>query len=215
MRGFRDMSFSPRYYWWPRTSCCWPLAAYFGVVIVGTALAARLIPPPEVELSPPPPPIPQEAPKPRDLLRAHRQAGHLQLGQAAEPTPVESKRRSSTPLKLKLWGVAVHDNGRLLVQHHRGPGRPQAGGLRHRRGGARGATVKAIEWDQVVLDSQRQGRDPRAEPARRAVRSGAVLRSARRARRSCRRRPPATASRRPARTSSSSTAPRSTARSRT
>ena len=64
MRGLQDMSFSPLYLVAVNLVLL-ALAAYSASSIVGTALAARLMPPPDVELSDPPPPIPQVAAKPQ------------------------------------------------------------------------------------------------------------------------------------------------------
>ena len=92
MRGLQDMSFSPLYLVTANLVLL-ALAAYSASSIVGKALAARLIPAPEVELSPAPPPIPQEAAKPESYYALiHRR----DIFNSAQPEP-EPEPRGSAP----------------------------------------------------------------------------------------------------------------------
>ena len=110
MRGLRDMSFSPRYLVVVNLLLL-ALAAYSASSIVGTALAARLIPPPEVEISPPPPPLEIE---PAKAAAYYQVIPKRDIFNSVKPTPapVEVKTEAApTQLKLKLWGTAVFSNG--------------------------------------------------------------------------------------------------------
>jgi general secretion pathway protein C len=131
------------------------LAAYSASAIVGTVLGAKLMPPPAVEISPPPPPIPQEGNKPEAYYALiHQRDIFNSTGPAAAPTAVPVIEK--TPLKLKLWGVALHEDGTSyaiiedLTQRKQDlyPVSAEVPG---------GATVKSIEWDRVVLS--RNGQD--------------------------------------------------------
>ena len=166
MHQLRHMAFSPRYLVVVNLVLL-ALAAYSASAIVGTALAARLVPPPQVELSPPPPPIPAEATKPssyyalihrRDIFNSAKPA----LEPAAQPAPL-------TPLKLKLWGIALQDgrNSYCIIEDLKK--RKQAL-YRIEDEVPGGATVKMIEWDRVVLS--RAGKDEILELATRESGSG-------------------------------------------
>ncbi|MFN8640300.1 MAG: hypothetical protein U0802_01035 [Candidatus Binatia bacterium] len=105
----RDMSFSPRYLVVVNLLLL-ALAAYSASSIVGTALAARLIPPPDVEISPPPPPIEIEPAKPATYYAViHKR----DIFNSVKPTPAPAPVQEAAPtqLKLKLWGTAVFDKG--------------------------------------------------------------------------------------------------------
>ena len=73
MRGFRDMSFSPRYYVVAANLLLLAAVAYLASSIVGTALAAKLIPPPDVTLKPPPPPIEEREFAARGFALTHKE----------------------------------------------------------------------------------------------------------------------------------------------
>lgn len=150
MRGFRDMSFSPRYYVVAANLLLLAAVAYLGSSIVGTALAAKLIPVPEVELSAPPPPIELEGARPpvfysligkRDIFNSAK----------PEPAPPPVEAPVATPLKLKLWGVAVHQNAQRSYSIIEDLGARKQGVYGINAAVPGGATVKTIEWDKVIL----------------------------------------------------------------
>jgi general secretion pathway protein C len=149
MRGFRSMSFSPRYLVAVNLMLL-ALAAYSASSIVGTALAAKLIPPPEVVLLPPPPPIEIEPNKqPAYYALIHTR----DIFNSAKPPPAavaEAPPPPITPLKLKLWGVALYQSGHSYsIIEDQGARKQGVYGIDDDVPG--GATVKAIEWDKVIL----------------------------------------------------------------
>lgn len=149
------MSFSPRYLVVVNLLLL-ALAAYSASSIVGTALAARLIPPAEVELSRPPEPLVQEPVKPA----AHYALIHKRdIFNSVKPTPVAEAAPVEavvTQLKLKLWGTAVFDTGgSFSIIEDLGARKQGVYGINAMVPG--NATVKAIEWDRVVL--QHNGKD--------------------------------------------------------
>jgi len=127
------------------------LAAYSASAIVGTALSARLLQVPPVEISAPPPPIPQQATKPathyalihqRDIFNSAKPAAEVS---EAEPEPVKI-----TDLRLKLWGVALRggDNSYCIIEEEK---LRQQGVYKVGAEVPGGAVVKSVEWDQVIL----------------------------------------------------------------
>lgn len=149
MRGLRDMSFSPRYLVVVNLLLL-ALAAYSASSIVGTALAARLIPPPDVDISPPPPPIEIEPAKPAAYyaLIAKRD-----IFNSVKPTPNAApveQAAAPTQLKLKLWGTAVFDTGNSFsIIEDLGARKQGVYAVNDLVPG--NATVKSITWDRVVL----------------------------------------------------------------
>ena len=149
MRGLRDMSFSPRYLVVVNLLLL-ALAAYSASSIVGTALAARLIPPPDVEISPPPEPLDIEPAKPANFYAViHKR----DIFNSAKPTPApEAKTEvvAPTQLKLKLWGTAVFSNGKSFsIIEDQGARKQGVYGVNAVVPG--NATVKNIEWNRVIL----------------------------------------------------------------
>lgn len=143
------MSFSPRYLVAVNLMLL-ALAAYSASSIVGTALAAKLIPPPEVVLLPPPPPIEIEPNKqPAYYALIHTR----DIFNSAKPPPAavaEAPPPPITPLKLKLWGVALYQSGHSYsIIEDQGARKQGVYGIDDDVPG--GATVKAIEWDKVIL----------------------------------------------------------------
>lgn len=143
------MSFSPRYLVVVNLLLL-ALAAYSASSIVGTALAARLIPPPEVDLSPPPPPLVQEPAKPA----AHYALIHKRdIFNSAKPTAAPVAVEAApvvTQLRLELYGTAVYPNGESFsIIEDLGQRKQGVYGVNATVPG--GATVKRIEWDHVVL----------------------------------------------------------------
>lgn len=147
------MSFSPQYLVAVNLVLL-ALAAYSASALVGTALATRLTPPPEVELSPPPPPIPAQDVKPATYYALIHQRDIFNSAKPKPPTVNEPP--PLTPLKLKLWGVALHKNNQSYCIIEDLQARKQ-GLYRINDGVPGGATVKAVEWDRVVLT--RNGQD--------------------------------------------------------
>lgn len=149
MRGLRDMSFSPRYLVVVNLLLL-ALAAYSASSIVGTALAARLIPPPDVEISPPPPPIEIEPAKPATYYGI---IAKRDIFNSVKPTPAAApveQVAAPTQLKLKLWGTAVFDTGTSFsIIEDQGARKQGVYAIDDVVPG--NATVKAIEWDRVVL----------------------------------------------------------------
>jgi type II secretion system protein C len=151
MRGFRDMSFSPRYYVVAANLLLLAAAAYLSSSIVGTALAARLIPPPDVELKPPPPPIQIEGNKPPTFYAVINKRDIFNSAPPPAPPP-SAPAPVASPLKLKLWGVALHENhvSSFSIIEDLGAHKQGVYGINAAVPG--GATVKTIEWDRVILD---------------------------------------------------------------
>jgi general secretion pathway protein C len=172
MRGLRDMSFSPQYLV-AANLVLLAFAAYFSSGIVGTALAARLLPPAQVELSPPPAPIPQDPPKPMSYYAIIDQRDIFNSVKP-EPAPVEAQAPPTTPLKLKLWGVAVHDRGDsyAIIEDESARDRKQGLYRISEQVASTGAVVKTVEWDRVVLT--RNGQDEVLELQQGDTRPGAA-----------------------------------------
>ena len=149
------MSFSPRYLVVVNLLLL-ALAAYSASSIVGTALAARLIPPPEVEISPPPPPLEIEPAKPANYYAV---IPKRDIFNSVKPTPAPEKAPEAaapTQLKLKLWGTAVFDKGNSFsIIEDLGARKQGVYGVNATVPG--NATVKAIEWKRVILTHN--GRD--------------------------------------------------------
>jgi general secretion pathway protein C len=151
MRGFRDMSFSPRYYVVAANLLLLAAVAYLSSSIVGTALAARLIPPQDVDLQPPPPPIQIEGKKPPTFYAVINKRDIFNSAPPPAPAPVV-EAPVATPLKLKLWGVALHENHRSSYSIIEDLGARKQGVYGINAAVPGGATVKTIEWDRVILD---------------------------------------------------------------
>ncbi|MBX3023839.1 type II secretion system protein GspC [bacterium] len=149
MRGLRDMSLSPRYLVVVNLLLL-ALAAYSASSIVGTALAARLIPPPDVEISPPPAPLEIEPAKPATYYAL---IPKRDIFNSVKPTPVpvqEKVEAAPTQLKLKLWGTAVFDKGNSFsIIEDQGARKQGVYGINAVVPG--NAVVKAIEWNRVIL----------------------------------------------------------------
>ncbi len=150
------MSFSPRYLVVVNLLLL-ALAAYSASSIVGTALAARLIPPPDVDISPPPAPLEIEPAKPANYYAV---IPKRDIFNSAKPTPApvvaEKPDAAPTQLKLKLWGTAVFDKGNSFsIIEDLGARKQGVYGINETVPG--NATVKAISWDRVILSHN--GRD--------------------------------------------------------
>jgi general secretion pathway protein C len=171
MRGFRDMSFSPRYYVVAANLLLLAAVAYLSSSIVGTALEAKLAPAPDMVLKPPPPPIELDAVKPTTFYALIHKRDIF--NSAPPPAPaVEVQAPVVTPLKLKLWGVALHTNSRSSYSIIEDQGTRKQGLYGIDAAVPGGATVKAIEWDKVILDHN--GKDEVLELASRGTLGGAT-----------------------------------------
>lgn len=126
------------------------LTAYAASSVVNTAIAARLLPPPSVEL--PPPPVPA-APQPPRLLPDYERIYNPGIFNAVPPEqPVAAAPPPESPLPVKLLGVAVHDDpaaSYCILEDQKThkqaiyrTGRPVEGA---------DAEVKSIGWDRVIL----------------------------------------------------------------
>lgn len=166
MRGFRNMAFSPRYYVLAANLLLLGAVAYLASSIVGTALAAKLVPVPDVTLSPPPPPIELEGAKPPTYYALISTRDIFNSAKPVEQAPPAPEPPAVTPLKLKLWGVAVHQDARrsYSIIEDLGARRQGVYGIDAEVPG--GAIVKTIEWDKVILN--RHGKDEILELASKA-----------------------------------------------
>ncbi len=130
------------------------LAAYWGASTVSTAIAARLTMSPEVHLSQPPPPLAREPKRPQAYYAIINGRHIFNVAEPEATKPPETPK--PTECKLKLWGVAVHDDGSSSCIIEDQTSHKQD--LYHLNEQAPGCgTVKQIEWDKVILD--RDGRD--------------------------------------------------------
>lgn len=143
------MPFSPRYLVVVNLILL-ALAAYSASSIVGTALAAKLIPPPEVVISPPPPPLEQQPVKPANYYALIPKRDIFNSAKPVEVPVIAAAPPAATQLKLKLWGTAVNVSGSSYsIIEDQGARKQGVYGINSPVPG--GATVKAIEWDRVVL----------------------------------------------------------------
>jgi len=127
------------------------LAAYAAAGIAGTALAARLIPAPQVDLKPPPDPFAPEKPRPASFYVSISQRDIFNSVKPVE-TPPAAEPPKKTQLKVKLWGVAVRgENSHCVIEDQSArPPKQELYGINDMV--ANIAKVKAIEWDRVILD---------------------------------------------------------------
>jgi general secretion pathway protein C len=131
------------------------LAAYSASAIVGTALEGWLMRAPEIDLSPPPPPLPPEEKKSAAHYARIKTRDIFNSVKPVEAPPPAPAAPPLAPLKLKLWGVALHDRGDSYCIIEDQSLRKQE--LYRVNDSISGATIKSIEWDRVVLN--RGGQD--------------------------------------------------------
>lgn len=148
------MKFSPRHLIWVNLVLL-AFGAYWGARTVNSAVAAKLVPPLEVRLKPPPPPLEKE---PRRASSYYSVITTRDIFNSTQPqveaAPVETPK--PTELRLKLWGVVVHDDGSsYCVIEDLTTRQQQLYGIDDTVASV--ARVKAVEWDKVVLE--RDGRD--------------------------------------------------------
>lgn len=148
------MKFSPRHLIWVNLVLL-AFGAYWGARTLNSAVAARLVPPLEVRLKPPPPPLEKE---PRRASSYYSVITTRDIFNSTQPQveapPVETPK--PTELRLKLWGVVVHDDGSSYCVIEDLTTRLQQL-YRIDDTVASVARVKGVEWDKVVLE--RDGRD--------------------------------------------------------
>jgi len=148
------MKISPRHLLWVNLVLL-GLIAYWGASTVSTAAAARLTPLPQVHLSQPPPPIEHGPRRPASYYAAIH---NRDIFNSVKPEPEKSAEPPKpTELKLKLWGVAIHSDGRPsyciiedLTSH-----KQELYRVNDKLAG--NVTIKAVEWDRIILE--RDGRD--------------------------------------------------------
>lgn len=149
------MKFSPRYLVGVNLVLL-ALVAYFGAATVSSAIAAWMAPPVSVRLSPPPPPLEHAGKRPLSHYASiHRRDLFNSVAKAPdEPPPPPPPVK--TELRLKLWGVAVRDNGNSYCIIEDVTTRQQE---LYRENDVVGqvATVKRVEWQRVILE--RDGRE--------------------------------------------------------
>ena len=143
------MPFSPRYLVAVNLILL-ALAAYSASSIVGTALAAKLIPPPDVVIGPPPDPLEQAPLKPSTYYALIYKRDIFNSAKPVETPVAVQAVVAPTQLKLKLWGTAVNVAGTSYsIIEDQGARKQGVYGINAAVPG--GATVKSIAWDQVVL----------------------------------------------------------------
>ena len=148
------MRIQPRHLVWANFALL-ALVAYGAASTVSTAIAARLMPPPDLRLSPPPPPIEREGRRPANYYAA---ISTRDVFNSAKPEPEKPKEPPKpTELKLKLWGVVVHneDARSYCVIEDLNTRKQELFRINDVVAGL--ARVKAVEWDRVILD--RDGRE--------------------------------------------------------
>lgn len=149
------MKFSPRHLVWVNLVLL-AVGAYWAARTVNSAVAARLIPPPQVRLKPPPPPLEKE---PRRASSYYNIISTRDIFNSTQPQveapPVETPK--PTELRLKLWGVVVHDDSTSSYCVIEDLTTRQQQLYRVNDVVAAVARVKGVEWDKVILD--RDGRD--------------------------------------------------------
>jgi general secretion pathway protein C len=123
--------------------------AYAASSVVGTAIAAKLAPPPVVHISEPPPPLARAARKPDSYYAL---IDTRDIFNSAKPEPEKPKGPPpKTELKVKLWGIAIHEDGKSSCVIEDLTTRRQE--LYHVGDTVQGiATIARVEWDRVVLD---------------------------------------------------------------
>jgi general secretion pathway protein C len=148
------MKIAPRHLIWVNLALL-ALVAYWGASTVSTAIAAKLTPSPEVRLNPPPPPIAHEPKRPATYYAAIQGRDIFNSTKPEAPKTIDPTPKP-TELKLKLWGVVVHDDGAsYCVIEDLTTRKQDLYRINDQVGGS--ATVKEIDWDRVILD--RDGQD--------------------------------------------------------
>jgi general secretion pathway protein C len=147
------MKLSPRYLVWVNLVLL-AFGAYWGARTVNSAVAARLSPPLQVHVRPPPPPIEKEPRRSASYYGVIHSRDIFNSVKPVEAPPPETPK--PTELRLKLWGVVVHDDGSSYCVIEDLTTRQQ---MLYRIDDmvASVARVKHVEWDKVILE--RDGKD--------------------------------------------------------
>jgi len=147
------MKLSSRYLVWVNLVLL-AFGAYWGARTVDSAVAARLAPPLQVHIRPPPPPLEKE---PRRSASYYGVISSRDVFNSAKPadTPAPEAPKP-TELRLKLWGVVVHEDGSSYCVIEDLTTRQQEL-YRIDDMIASVARVKHVEWDKVIID--RDGKD--------------------------------------------------------
>jgi len=145
----RNMTFSPHYLV-AANLLLLALIAYSASSIVGHVLAGRMMPGVRVDIAPPPEPIAEERVKPGDYYRVISQRDIFNSAKVEVPADIPVP--AAPPKDLQLWGVALHEDEaqRYCIIEDKKE-RKQV--LYRINGTIEGTntTVKAIEWNNVVL----------------------------------------------------------------
>lgn len=147
------MKIAPRHLVWVNLVLL-GLIAYWGASTVSTAVAAKLTPPPQVHLIQPPPPIEHGPRRPASYYATIQQRDIFNSVKPEPDRPAEPPK--PTELKLKLWGIAIHDGRPSYCIIEDLTTRKQELFRVHDKVTGN-VTVKSVEWDRVILD--RDGRD--------------------------------------------------------
>jgi general secretion pathway protein C len=128
--------------------------AYVSSSVVGTAIAAKLVPPPTVHLIEPPPPMAKEG---RKASAHYALITTRDIFNSTKPEPEKAKGPPpKTELKVRLWGVAIRKHGgSSCVIEDLGTHQQQLYKIGDTVQGI--AKVVSVEWDKVVLN--RDGQD--------------------------------------------------------
>src|SRR5262245_63330745 len=102
------MKISPRHLVWVNLALL-AMVAYWGASTVSTAIAAKLTPPPVIDVKPPPPPIPRDPKRPPAFYASIQTRDIFNSTKPEAEKPPEPPK--PTECKLKLLGVAVHSHG--------------------------------------------------------------------------------------------------------
>lgn len=149
------MKFSPRYLVGVNLVLL-ALVAYFGAATVSSAIAAWMAPPVHVRLSAPPPPVEHASKRPLSHYASIHRRDLFNSVPKAPDEPPPPPPPMQTELRLKLWGVAVrNDGGSYCIIEDLATRQQEL----YRENDLVGqvATVKRVEWQRVILE--RDGRE--------------------------------------------------------